>query len=32
VKKEYEVEVLIDGYRTEVVAMRYGMSPKKVSE
>lgn len=31
-KKEYVAEVLAGGYRTEVVARRYGMSPKTLRE
>lgn len=31
-KKEYVSEVLAGGYRTEVVARRYGMSPKTLRE
>lgn len=31
-KKEYVAEVLVGGYRIDVVARRYGMSPKTLSE
>lgn len=31
-KKEYVAEVLAGGYRIEVVARRYGMSPKTLQE
>lgn len=31
-KKEYVAEVLAGGYRTEVIARRYGMSPKTLRE